>query len=63
MISEGDTFAYDYENRLTSIAGGGVSATFLYDADGQRVKGTVNGVATVYVAGVYEHQSGATTLY
>lgn len=31
--------------------------------DGNRVKGTVNGVATVYTAGLYEYQSGATTLY
>jgi RHS repeat-associated protein len=40
------------------------------DVDSQRVKGTVNhsagsgqAVATVYVAGVYEWQGGATTLY
>ena len=48
------TFTYDYENRLTAIAGGSVTASFLYDAEGNRVKGTVNGVTTVYVAGLYE---------
>jgi|GEM_PF-2367990 len=57
------TFAYDYENRLTAIAGGSVTASFIYDAEGNRVKGTVNGVTTVYVAGLYEWQNGATTLY
>ena len=41
----------------------GVSATFLYDADGNRVKGTVAGVTTVYLAGLYEYQSGAMTKY
>ena len=57
------TFAYDYENRLTAIAGGSVTASFVYDANGNQVKGTVNGVTTVYIAGVYEWQNGATTLY
>ena len=28
-----------------------------------RVKGTIGGVTTVYIAGVYEYQAGATTLY
>jgi len=53
------------------VSGGSVSATFLYDADacpelsrrGNRVKGTVNGVTTVYIAGVYEYQNGANTKY
>ena len=48
-----------------------MSATFLYDADGNRVKGTVAGVTTVYpstrlragLAGLYEYQNGATTEY
>ena len=57
------TLTYDYENRLTAVSGGSVSATFLYDADGNRVKGTVNGVTTVYIAGVYEYQNGANTKY
>ena len=54
---------YEYENRLTSVSGGSISASFVYDASGSRVKGTVNGITTVYVAGVYEYQNGATTLY
>ncbi len=36
------TFVFDYENRLTEVKQGTTSlATFLYDADGNRVKGTV----------------------
>ena len=46
-----------------SVPGGSVSATFLYDADGNRVKGTVAGVTTVYLAGLYEYQNGAVTKY
>ncbi|HHB91138.1 MAG TPA: RHS repeat-associated core domain-containing protein, partial [Anaerolineae bacterium] len=58
------TLSYDYENRLLEVKQGAtVMATFLYDADGNRVKGTVNGVTTVYIAGVYEWQAGAATQY
>ncbi|MFN8444224.1 MAG: RHS repeat-associated core domain-containing protein [Caldilineaceae bacterium] len=41
----------------------GTNSTFTYDANGQRVKGVVNGVTTVYINGVYEYQAGATTQY
>jgi hypothetical protein len=47
------TLGYDPENRLTSVSGG-ATASFVYDGDplkrasGNRVKGTVNGVTTVY---------------
>ncbi len=39
------------------------NARFLYDANGVRVKGVVNGVATVYVGDLYEEQKqgGVTT--
>ena len=57
------TQSFDYDNRLLGVAGGSVSATFLYDADGNRVKGTVAGVTTVYLAGLYEYQNGAVTKY
>ena len=57
------TLTYDYENHLTAVSGGSVSASFVYDTDGNRVKGTVNGTTTVYIAGLYEYQGGATTLY
>ena len=35
----------------------------MHDADGNRVKGTVVGVTTVYIAGIYEYQGGAVTKY
>jgi RHS repeat-associated protein len=57
------TQSFDYDNRLIAVAGGSVSATFLYDAEGNRVKGTVGGVTTVYLAGIYEWQNGAFTKY
>jgi RHS repeat-associated protein len=58
------TLVFDYENRLTEVKQGSTTlATFLYDADGNRVKGTVSGTATVYIAGIYEYQGGATTKY
>jgi RHS repeat-associated protein len=57
------TQTFDYDNRLTTVAGGSVSASFVYDAAGNRVKGTVAGVTTVYIAGLYEWQNGAVTKY
>ena len=57
------TKAPHYDNRLLGVAGGSVSATFLYDADGNPAKGTVAGVTTVYLAGLYEWQNGAVTKY
>ena len=54
------TFTYDYENRLTAISGG-ATASFVYDADGNRVKSTVAGVTTVYIAGVFEFIEAGTT--
>ena len=41
------TFVFDYENRLTEVKQGSTTlATFLYDADGNRVKGTATVTAT-----------------
>jgi hypothetical protein len=57
------TQTFDYDNRLTVVTGGSVNASFLYDADDNRVKGTVAGVTTVYIAGLYEYQNGAVTKY
>jgi YD repeat-containing protein len=41
----GNTYSlsYDAENRLTGVSGS-ATATFVYDGDGRRVKGTVGGV-------------------
>jgi YD repeat-containing protein len=49
------TFTYDYENHLTAVSGGSISASFVYNADGNRVKRTVNDTTTVYIAGLYEY--------
>jgi RHS repeat-associated protein len=58
------TFTFDFENRLIEVKQGATSlATFLYDADGNRVKGTVSGVTTVYIAGIYERQGAAAASY
>jgi len=56
------TLTYDRENRLTGVTGPRTTATFLYDASGNRVLATVNGETTAYIGGVYEHtDTGAST--
>lgn len=48
-----ELFTYDAENRLTGVSGG-ATASFVYDGDGKRVKGTVGDVTTVYIGNYYE---------
>ncbi len=55
-----DPLACDAENRVTSITGSGVNATYVYDGDGKRVKATVGGVTTVYIGNYYERDNGTT---
>jgi RHS repeat-associated protein len=66
LTTGGRTFAYDSENRLTSMNGGAVSV--IYDGDGNRVVKTAGGVTTLYLvddlnptgyAQVVEEMSGA----
>jgi len=58
------TFTFDYENRLTEVKQGTTTvATFVYDAEGNRVKGTVNGTTVAYIDGVYEYHDGAEIRY
>ncbi|MCO5242347.1 MAG: hypothetical protein M9927_00660 [Anaerolineae bacterium] len=45
------TFTYDAENRLVNVGG---ADTFVYDADGGRVKTTFDGTTTIYVGSHYE---------
>ncbi len=45
---------------MTAISSG-ATASFVYDADGNRVKSTVGGVTTVYIAGVFEFIENGTT--
>jgi RHS repeat-associated protein len=41
-------YAYDYENRLVSVDGG-VTASYVYDYAGNRVRKTANGVSVDYI--------------
>ena len=46
LTSDGtDTFVWNARNQLTSMSGPGLTASFVYDPFGRRVKKTVNGVA------------------
>ena len=48
------------DNQLSGITSP-TSAAFLYDGDGNRVQGTVNGVTTVYVNSSFETSGGVGT--
>ena len=55
-------FTYDAENRLVSVSGA-ATASFVYDGDNNRVKGTAGGVTTVYVGNSYEVQGSTVKKY
>jgi len=44
-----NTYSWDARNQLTSMSGPGLSASFLYDGIGRRIKKTVNGSITEYL--------------
>jgi hypothetical protein len=46
-----------------TATGTGLSASFVYDGDGKRVKQTIGGVATTSFIGNYYEVSGSTTKY
>jgi len=49
MISDNlHTYTYDAENRLTQVDGG-ATATYIYDAEGQRLQKTTGGANIVYL--------------
>jgi len=56
------TQGWDAENRLVTVSGTGVSASFSYDGDGVRVKGTVNGAVTAYVSNWFEWTGSTSTM-
>jgi RHS repeat-associated protein len=56
------TLGYDTENRLITVSGA-ATATFVYDADGVRVRGTSGGVTTRYIGSHYEWTSAGSTSY
>ena len=53
-LSSAQTLAWNGENRLVSVSGNGVSETYAYSPDGQRVKKVSNGNTTYYINGYYE---------
>ena len=57
------TLTYDAENRLVSISGA-ATASFAYDADGNRIKSVLNGETITYVGSLYEKKVvGSTTTH
>ena len=51
----------DAENRLTGISGGGVTASYTYDGDGNRVKAVIGSNTMVYVGTIYEQTTSGTS--
>jgi len=50
LLAKGSTnYTWDYDDRLTGISGGSVSASYVYDYQGERIKKTVGGVETGYL--------------
>jgi len=55
------TYTYDAENRMTAVSGA-AAATFVYDGDGNRVKGVVGGVTTTYIGNYFEWSGSTSTM-
>ncbi len=50
LLTKGSTnYTWDYDDRMTGISGGSVSASYAYDYQGERIKKTVGGVETGYL--------------
>jgi RHS repeat-associated protein len=49
LVTGARTFTYDFENRLKTMTMGSATVSIVYDADGNRVAKTVNGVTTRYL--------------
>ena len=47
--ADGNTYTYDFENRLVSKTGAGGAVTIVYDGDGNRVAKTAGGVTIQYL--------------
>ena len=57
------TLTYTLQNRLKTINGAGTSMTALYDAEGNRVKRTLNGNHTYYLGETYETNGTTSTIH
>ena len=55
------TLGYDAENHLVSVTGA-ATATFYYDGDGNRVKGTIGGTTTTYIGNYFEWTGSTGTM-
>ena len=53
--------SYDAENHLVSVSGA-ATASFVYDGDGNRIKGTVAGNATTYLGNYFEWTGSTSTM-
>ena len=62
-VISGSTYnlSYDAENRLVGVSGA-VTATFVYDGDGNRVKGTVSGTTIAYIGNYLEWTGSVNTM-
>jgi RHS repeat-associated protein len=54
------TLGYESENRLVSVSGA-ATASFVYNGDGERVKGTVNGATVTYIGDYFEWKGSGST--
>ncbi len=61
----GNTYnlSYDAENRLVSVSGPSLSASFVYDGDGNRVQSTIGSTTTTFVGNYYETDGATVTQY
>jgi RHS repeat-associated protein len=59
----GRTIAYNFSSKPVSITTGGSTTTFVYNADGLRVKKSGNAGTVVYVGSLHEVRGGAVTRY
>ncbi|HEV8427371.1 MAG TPA: RHS repeat-associated core domain-containing protein [Pyrinomonadaceae bacterium] len=57
LASNGSSYTYDFENRMTGAAGGTI--TIVYDGDGNRVAKTSGGVTTRYLVDTNNHTGHA----
>jgi hypothetical protein len=55
------TRIFDAENRLVGVSGS-ATASFVYDGDGQRVKGTAGGTTTVNIGASFEWSGSTSTM-
>lgn len=56
------TYAWDYVNRMTGV-NGGATASYAYDASGQRAKAVQGGSTTYYPSKVYSIEAGVPSKY